>query len=509
MVFEHGNGLLGAGNTASGPAAVTPATWHHLVLRVDARDQQVISTWVDGVDRTADAGLAHSFRRAGEWVLGATREGAYPWNGALADLQIYTGLLSADEIVQLSTNPGGAVTDGFVIRGRDGLAILNGAGVSVAAGTDFGAMPVFTSASLPLTPEAGEKPVSITRILRQGDNSFTVPNLVRTLPAGATTNVTVQFTPLQPRRYAGTVVVSNSVSGRYEVQMSGRGFALEPSSSLVAGGVEVWIESDPLGSGSDVTEVRFGNRAATILYQDAARVRVLAPSSSVIGPVDVVIRSASLGETRLPNAFEYEVAPIIYAAVTGMGSVSPTGGVQVPMGSELSFDIVPADHHDVVDVRKDGVSVGAMTRYTWVDVRENGILEVEFAPRRTATPQPVPHAWLAEQGITGDWDDAAMRDLDGDGMITWQEYVAGTNPNDDRSYFRVESIEQPGRHTEIRWYPSTPDRRYRILWSPSLTGGAPVELRSDIRYPVNSVLIDASELPATGLGFFHVQVEQP
>ncbi len=50
----------------------------------------------------------------------------------------------------------------------------------------------------------------------------------------------------------------------------------------------------------------------------------------------------------------------------------------------------------------------------------------------------VPLAWLAQQGLTnGPGDALAMSDDDGDGLFAWQEFYAGTDPNNPSSVFAV------------------------------------------------------------------------
>ncbi len=43
-------------------------------------------------------------------------------------------------------------------------------------------------------------------------------------------------------------------------------------------------------------------------------------------------------------------------------------------------------------------------------------------------------------------------DLDGDGMLAWQEYVAGTDPSDSNSVFKIIAIDRSG---QITWLGGT------------------------------------------------------
>ena len=105
------------------------------------------------------------------------------------------------------------------------------------------------------------------------------------------------------------------------------------------------------------------------------------------------------------------------------------------------------------------------------------------------TPTPVPYAWLLTfKGLVanGDFEAAAGSDPDGDGMNTWAEYVAGSDPTNAASVFRA-SIDA-GRN--IHWSPDRSDRLYAVEGKASLTDS---EWRT----------------PDAGCRFFRVRVELP
>ena len=80
----------------------------------------------------------------------------------------------------------------------------------------------------------------------------------------------------------------------------------------------------------------------------------------------------------------------------------------------------------------------------------------------------VPIAWLQQYGFTGNYDAAALGDQDGDGMATWQEYYAGTNPTNSASVWRVSAL--AGQNAKVVMWPSVTNRLYTVTWSTNSSG---------------------------------------
>lgn len=60
------------------------------------------------------------------------------------------------------------------------------------------------------------------------------------------------------------------------------------------------------------------------------------------------------------------------------GSINPDGRVRVDRGDDQTFRITPDDGYEIADVLVDGESVGAVSRYTFENVRANHTIEVIF-----------------------------------------------------------------------------------------------------------------------------------
>jgi len=92
----------------------------------------------------------------------------------------------------------------------------------------------------------------------------------------------------------------------------------------------------------------------------------------------------------------------------------------------------------------------------------------------TTTPTPVPYSWL-NQYInlveSGNYEQAALDDKDGDGMKTWEEYVAGTVPINGNSRF-ISTIDTADANVVIGWEPDlSPNRIYQVEGKETLTDG--------------------------------------
>jgi autotransporter-associated beta strand protein len=75
-------------------------------------------------------------------------------------------------------------------------------------------------------------------------------------------------------------------------------------------------------------------------------------------------------------------------------------------------------------------------------------------------PANTPYSWLAQYGLTN-FNADAKADVDGDGLLTWQEYVAGTNPTNPASVFKITGRSVNAQGTVIRWS-SAPNKLYNL-----------------------------------------------
>jgi hypothetical protein len=81
------------------------------------------------------------------------------------------------------------------------------------------------------------------------------------------------------------------------------------------------------------------------------------------------------------------------------------------------------------------------------------------------------HAWLASYGLPSDGS-ADYLDSDGDGLNNWQEYLAGTNPTNASSAFKITGGQAlPGGQFVLRWL-SVSNRLYDVMRGTNLAADA-------------------------------------
>ena len=112
---------------------------------------------------------------------------------------------------------------------------------------------------------------------------------------------------------------------------------------------------------------------------------------SCYGVADVLVDGVSVGvvtsytfnDVMASHTIEASFAPVsftITASAGAGGSISPLGAVTVNCAADPSFTIAPDSCYGVADVLVDGVSVGAVTNYTFNDVMASHTIEASFAP---------------------------------------------------------------------------------------------------------------------------------
>lgn len=86
----------------------------------------------------------------------------------------------------------------------------------------------------------------------------------------------------------------------------------------------------------------------------------------------------------------------------------------------------------------------------------------------------IPDKWRLRHfqtaSVAGNFLSASGADADGDGFLNWQEFKAGTNPNESGSTLQMRTDRLPGSGVKLRW-PTVAGKNYVIEYTESLSGG--------------------------------------
>ena len=116
-----------------------------------------------------------------------------------------------------------------------------------------------------------------------------------------------------------------------------------------------------------------------------------------------------------------------------------------------------------------------------------------------STTNGTPYAWLDQYGLTNYVADAVL-DQDNDGLLTWQEYIAGTDPTNSASCLKAA---QTTRNI-ITWIAQS-NRIYSVYWSTNLVKGF-AALDANIPYPRNSY---TNAAPDSRVNHYQIKVQLP
>ncbi len=191
------------------------------------------------------------------------------------------------------------------------------------------------------------------------------------------------------------------------------------------------------------------------------------------------------------------------------GAVSPTS-TNVLAGNSATFVITASNYYRIASLTTNGAAVTGMsfdngstsTNFTWSNVQTSGVLAVTFTQQVVTVssncPVAVPYSWMAQQGVTSNQDAAAVLDPDVDGMKTWQEYIADTNPTNAASRLAVTSL-------------TIVTNQVRLVWTGGSSAWQSVEYRNSLMdtngwraiytntppTPITNILFDTSAGSAT------------
>ena len=157
-----------------------------------------------------------------------------------------------------------------------------------------------------------------------------------------------------------------------------------------------------------------------------------------------------------------------HLATSGPGTLDQASDFH-PEGTTVSVTALPEPYHTVTAWHGD--TAGAITNglTLTLPVDQSRTITAVFEPR--LTPMGTPEMWLDQSNHnTADYATEDLTDKDGDGLLAWQEYQAGTDPNDPASTFVTDlTFNLQPIHQVIRWT-SEAGKQYAIVQQDELGG---------------------------------------
>jgi uncharacterized protein (TIGR03790 family) len=345
----------------------------------------------------------------------------------------------------------------LTVAGTNGAAVINNEPPSAAKGTDFG----IVAWNQPLTNilaihNNGSVPLSIASWTTNGSGAtaFEISNVPSVVEAGGQSNFWVVFTA--------------STSDLYEASLSFDSDALVPQTNILFSGTGAMrftlnIESE---HGTPAPPVGIHTN-----WQNAVLTNSVNPPVEAGGTQLVSAGWSMTGNEPLSgSATNMVMSQTNDATLTWLWSTNfwldtaagPNGSVNVgdswhPAGSSTQITATADLYYHFVEWTGDVSSTNNPLELLMDSPKS---IQADFAA--ALATNSVPHWWLASHGWTNDFDDAALDDPDEDGYLTWQEYIADTDPTNSASFFPP--LEATGSATNLAFGidPTSTGRFYHV-----------------------------------------------
>ncbi|UEG49902.1 hypothetical protein LK994_00255 [Ferruginibacter lapsinanis] len=271
--------------------------------------------------------------------------------------QLYNQLINYYDVTvyQTTTASGGinntaAYTDAIVATNPD-LIVLH---ESVPSGT---------LSAQRLGTYIGQIPILNTKAHMYGNSGWPAgsPN---NGTAGTSVSVTVNPTYLTHPVFAGATFSGNSVT--------------MANASAPTGNIR-WVDN-PTTTGQKVLANNYLNTANAVSIMELNTAGTNSLSKYMLIALSAANENLTTnGLLVLRNASSYLMTKSITASAGSNGSISPSGEANVAKGSNQTYTITPAANYIVQDVLVDGVSVGAVSSYTFTNLSSNHTISASFA----------------------------------------------------------------------------------------------------------------------------------
>lgn len=207
------------------------------------------------------------------------------------------------------------------------------------------------------------------------------------------------------------------------------------------------------------------NKHGSELWNDGIWVNLPADDGGAITRDGALVQYLKIDEVGAPTH-------TISVSTGANGSIIPAGNVTVTNGDSRAFTVAADSLYRIASLTTNGSSIAYSfgntdTNYifTWINVVADGSLTGAFTSIVTTnTPDAVPYTWIDQYyPAATNFEQQAQTDTDDDQMAAWKEYIAGTDPTNASSVFRINSIADTAGQTNFTITVATePGKRYVI-----------------------------------------------
>jgi len=180
------------------------------------------------------------------------------------------------------------------------------------------------------------------------------------------------------------------------------------------------------------------------------------------------------------GAYEYQSASTVLLTATAgaNGTVTPAS-TNASIGSSPVFSIQASAYYRILSLTTNVTSVGAFnnnstsTNFIWSNVQAAGTLNANFTDQVTPDPGHPTYTWLHAHGFATDTNCVNGSDSPTThGLLVWQEFLAGTDPTNASSQFRISGITPVGGSNTVQWLSSAAVQApYALLYCTNLANG--------------------------------------
>ena len=187
--------------------------------------------------------------------------------------------------------------------------------------------------------------------------------------------------------------------------------------------------------------------------------------------VDLTPAVTNVSPTQAVAGASVTIAGRNYSGAAGRLTVwFGTNQVTATVTDDAHVTAIAPSGAGTVDVRvQSGINASSAANYT-SPIWGYGLSATSSSDRFTYQTLDAFHAWLASYGLPSNGS-ADYLDSDGDGMNNYQEYLAGTNPTNASSVFKINSAQAVSATQFVVRWSSVSNRLYDVMRATNLAAG--------------------------------------